>query len=63
MQRETEGRERPVALTPEELKEAAAGRSEQVLERRAKPLALSEAELKEAAAGRSEQIHVKKGQK
>ncbi len=60
MREETQAKQRPVKLTEAEVKEAAEGKSEKVLERRVKPMQLTEAEVKEAAEGRSEKVWERK---
>jgi hypothetical protein len=54
--------ERPVALTPEALKAASAGRSEEVLGP-GKPIHLTMDEVKHAASGKSEEVMRKKAEK
>jgi len=55
-----EGKQAPIALTEAEIRQAAAGKSEQLMEKRIKPLAITEAEIKLAAQGKSEAVFQRK---
>ncbi len=55
-----EGKQRPIELTEAEIRQAAAGKSEELMEKQIKPMQLTEAEIREAAEGKSETVFQRK---
>lgn len=56
-------REKPVHLTEAQVKQAAEGKSQKVMEDRPKPIKITEEEVKLAAQGKSQHLHEREQKK